>query len=81
MSKGRNTTVVSVRLPDDIVKVLKSRSAGRSMSSYIGELLSKATQTGDSANKKKYPNLGHDSRCPCGSGKVVRKCCGLEKWK
>lgn len=69
MARGRNTSVVSIRLPDPVVSLLKARAEREDKT--ITELLAPDLVKLSYAN---FPKVGRNEPCPCGSGLKYKKC-------
>lgn len=91
MAKGRNTSVVSVRLPDDVISSLKTEAFKRnlSLSEYLKQgILKMVSVKMDTSQTQLKPLQGSFLQveprkpCPCGATypdgnfKQYRHCCG-----
>jgi hypothetical protein len=90
MSKGRNTSVVSIRLPDDVVIGLKAKAVKQNLplSEYLKLEILKTFPDLDSSDTLAKPSalpatrIGPKQPCPCGAKypdgnlKQYRHCCG-----
>ncbi|MFC2062476.1 SEC-C metal-binding domain-containing protein [Chloroflexota bacterium] len=92
MVKGRNSAVLSVRLPDDLADSVKSSAKrnGITVAKYIENAIRTWRGTKGqgvvavpenevktkSMGRVEGRKIGRNDYCPCGSGKKYKKCCG-----
>lgn len=90
MTKGRNSTVISIRFPDKAVEGFRQQANlhGLSMSDFIKGLI--YTGMEEIRDRKmmleqnidrfegneKYGKVGRNDPCPCGSGLKYKRCHG-----
>jgi len=74
--KGRTSRVVSIRMQDDLYDQMRKvveRQKDTNVNELINQLITSYVNAAQNDDPK--PN----DKCPCGSGKKYRKCCGNKK--